>query len=226
MPQRIMLDFCNITQCMSGTHSRDDVTIEAAAEAPHRHMRSRCSWVLLCPPPPKEQAMLQTRCGSRRPAHPKRASNHSQAACRRRCCCDVCTCQQAAPLACARLSCIAAAVHRTPRCRCHCHSWRLRPHSHLRLRRVRAPRCCWCSAPRCCCCCCCCCCRRCVHASSANQSLLLGGHVLVHLKQPALGAPGERLACADAQVGVGRDLALKLLLRDECGVGWCDRRQR
>lgn len=41
---------------------------------------------------------------------------------------------------------------------------------------------------------------------------LLGVHVLMLLKQALVVTPREGLPCADAHVGVGRDLALKLVL--------------
>lgn len=55
--------------------------------------------------------------------------------------------------------------------------------------------------------------------------LLQGVHVLVHLEQALVSAPGEGLPGADAHVGVGRDLALKLVLqrhssRKECSGRW------
>jgi hypothetical protein len=43
--------------------------------------------------------------------------------------------------------------------------------------------------------------------------LLQGVHVLVHLEQALVSSPGEGLPGAHAHVGVGRDLALKLVLQ-------------
>lgn len=47
----------------------------------------------------------------------------------------------------------------------------------------------------------------------AVTGLLHGVHVLVHLEEAPVGAPREGLPGADAHVGVGRDLTLKLLLQ-------------
>jgi hypothetical protein len=49
----------------------------------------------------------------------------------------------------------------------------------------------------------------------AVTELLHGVHVLVHLEEAPVGAPRESLPGADAHVGVGRDLTLKLLLQQQ-----------